>query len=135
MTPEENQDYFKTLQLIHQFIEWEFRSDSSNIAIQNGPEAGQTVPHLHTHIIPRYKFNNIGDKIYENLDQWTFDDQLKDWKKRRELYLEGNNIESNKQLSKPDNQRFERSLEVMTHEATKLREKLLVFLKQNPHLN
>lgn len=29
--------------------------DATNIGINNGPEAGQTIPHLHWHIIPRYE--------------------------------------------------------------------------------
>ena len=33
----------------------EFKPDGYNIGINDGPTAGQTVPHLHTHLIPRYK--------------------------------------------------------------------------------
>lgn len=33
----------------------EFHPDSYNIGINDGPAAGQTVPHLHIHLIPRYK--------------------------------------------------------------------------------
>ena len=33
----------------------EFNPDGSNIGINDGPAAGQTVPHLHMHLIPRYK--------------------------------------------------------------------------------
>ena len=29
--------------------------DAYNIGINDGPAAGQTVPHLHIHLIPRYK--------------------------------------------------------------------------------
>jgi diadenosine tetraphosphate (Ap4A) HIT family hydrolase len=29
--------------------------DAMNVGINDGPEAGQTIPHLHWHIIPRYK--------------------------------------------------------------------------------
>ena len=28
--------------------------DAMNIGINDGPEAGQTIPHLHWHVIPRY---------------------------------------------------------------------------------
>lgn len=35
----------------------EFNPDSYNIGINDGPPAGQTIPHLHIHLIPRY----IGD--------------------------------------------------------------------------
>ena len=32
----------------------ELRPDGFNIGINDGPAAGQTVPHLHIHLIPRY---------------------------------------------------------------------------------
>lgn len=37
---------------------------SFNIAIQDGKWAGQTVAHVHCHIIPRAKGNTQGDGIY-----------------------------------------------------------------------
>ena len=33
----------------------EFSPDGFTIGINDGPAAGQTVPHLHIHLIPRYK--------------------------------------------------------------------------------
>jgi diadenosine tetraphosphate (Ap4A) HIT family hydrolase len=36
-------------------LETEFKPDSYNIGINDGATAGQTVPHLHMHLIPRYK--------------------------------------------------------------------------------
>ncbi|KAI3328965.1 hit domain-containing protein [Xylariaceae sp. AK1471] len=44
---------------------------SFNIAIQDGPEAGQTVPHVHVHVIPRIRGSTAkdssteGDAVYE----------------------------------------------------------------------
>ncbi|KAI0175739.1 HIT-like protein [Hypoxylon sp. FL1284] len=44
---------------------------SFNIAVQDGHEAGQTVAHLHVHVIPRIRYQTAkngegpGDKIYE----------------------------------------------------------------------
>jgi bis(5'-adenosyl)-triphosphatase len=43
-------------------------SGSFNLAIQDGPESGQTVPHVHCHIIPRTKESSgEGDGIYDRL--------------------------------------------------------------------
>lgn len=43
-----------------------------NIAIQDGPTAGQTVPHVHVHILPRqagdYERN---DDIYTDIEEWA----------------------------------------------------------------
>lgn len=41
---------------------------SFNIAIQDGPESGQTVPHVHCHVIPRTSDSaSEGDGIYDRL--------------------------------------------------------------------
>jgi bis(5'-adenosyl)-triphosphatase len=41
---------------------------SFNLAIQDGPDSGQTVPHLHMHIIPRPPSSSSeGDGIYDRL--------------------------------------------------------------------
>eukprot|EP00003_Mantamonas_plastica_P004405 TRINITY_DN1349_c0_g1_i1.p3 TRINITY_DN1349_c0_g1~~TRINITY_DN1349_c0_g1_i1.p3 ORF type:complete len:106 (+),score=37.97 TRINITY_DN1349_c0_g1_i1:436-753(+) len=51
-------------------IEKHFDASSLTIVIQDGPEAGQTVPHVHCHIIPRKKgdFEN-NDDIYDEVDR------------------------------------------------------------------
>ena len=36
-------------------LEYEQKPDSYNIGINDGAAAGQTVPHLHIHLIPRYE--------------------------------------------------------------------------------
>ena len=38
----------------------EFAPDGFNVGINDGPAAGQTVPHLHVHLIPRY-LGDMGD--------------------------------------------------------------------------
>lgn len=43
---------------------------SFNIAVQDGAEAGQTIPHVHCHIIPRRRNYDEGlkpDEIYDRL--------------------------------------------------------------------
>ena len=36
-------------------IEEEHSPDAYNIGVNSGPAAGQTVPHVHVHVIPRYE--------------------------------------------------------------------------------
>jgi len=36
-------------------LEIEFKPNGYNIGINDGAAAGQTVPHLHIHLIPRYE--------------------------------------------------------------------------------
>ena len=53
-------------------IEKVYKATSLNIAIQDGPDAGQSVPHLHVHIIPRTRgdLDDRGgsDAIYDMME-------------------------------------------------------------------
>jgi histidine triad (HIT) family protein len=49
---EENNDIFSTLRFLINHIENTVKSNSTLIAIHNGEEAGQEIPHVHIHIIP-----------------------------------------------------------------------------------
>ncbi|ONH69192.1 Bis(5'-adenosyl)-triphosphatase [Cyberlindnera fabianii] len=117
LTPEENVDYMSCIQQVHQFIEKVYKADSLNIAIQDGPEAGQSVPHLHTHVIPRHKENNMGDKIYELLDSEEFDID----KALKDFYIRKTAKKQTNYTVKPDADRFPRTAEVMKKEAEWLR--------------
>ncbi|KAG1056581.1 hypothetical protein G6F42_028811 [Rhizopus arrhizus] len=65
------------------------------MTIQDGPQAGQTVPHVHMHIIPRKQgdwANN--DDIYEELDKKKKGVDNEDRKPRteQEMSLEANEL-------------------------------------------
>lgn len=55
----------------------EHRPDGWNIGINDGPAAGQTVPHLHLHLIPRYAGDREDPRggvrwiIAEKADYWS----------------------------------------------------------------
>jgi len=58
-------------------VEEQFRPDAYNIGINDGAAAGQTVPHLHLHLIPRYS-GDIADArggvrwvIPDKADYWS----------------------------------------------------------------
>lgn len=51
MSKDDNVDLFETVRVLTNKIERLF--SSSLIAIHNGKESGQEVPHIHVHIIPR----------------------------------------------------------------------------------
>ena len=72
LTSTELADLFLTVQRVGRMIERVYNATSLNIAIQDGADAGQSVPHLHTHIIPRKKadLNDKGgsDAIYGMMD-------------------------------------------------------------------
>lgn len=45
--------FLRAVQIVSSTLERLTGATSSNIAIQDGPQAGQSVPHLHVHILPR----------------------------------------------------------------------------------
>lgn len=57
----------------------EFQPDGFNIGINDGAAAGQTVPHLHIHLIPRYK-GDLPDP--RGGVRWVITDKADYWSKR-----------------------------------------------------
>lgn len=45
----------KAIKAAKKILDEEFSPDAYNIGVNNGPAAGQSVMHLHVHLIPRYK--------------------------------------------------------------------------------
>lgn len=72
LTAQETVDLFLTVKRVGRMIERVYGASSLNIAIQDGVDAGQSVPHVHTHIIPRRRkdLDDQGgtDAIYALLD-------------------------------------------------------------------
>ena len=54
ITQEERQGLFELIDLAKADLDKVFKPDSYNIGINDGEAAGQTIPHLHIHLIPRY---------------------------------------------------------------------------------
>jgi len=55
ISQEERDALLDLLDQAKKVIAKELSPDSFNIGINDGPAAGQTVPHLHIHLIPRFK--------------------------------------------------------------------------------
>lgn len=51
--PQETADLWQMAQLVAQRIEPHYGCSSATFAMQDGPEAGQTVAHVHIHLLPR----------------------------------------------------------------------------------
>ena len=58
MSKDDNIDLFETVRVVTNKIERVF--SSSLVAIHNGKESGQEVPHVHVHIIPRSAEDGAG---------------------------------------------------------------------------
>lgn len=58
ISPEDNADLFG---LVHKIIpKIDALTGASLVAIHNGKDAGQEVPHVHIHLIPRHKSDSAG---------------------------------------------------------------------------
>ena len=76
-TAEEHTAMLALLDLAKAAIDQEHQPDSYNIGINDGPAAGQTVPHLHIHLIPRYK-GDVPDP--RGGVRWVIADKANYWK-------------------------------------------------------
>jgi len=77
LTADERHDLLELLERAKSGLDAEFQPDGYNIGINDGPAAGQTVPHLHIHLIPRYKADLPDPRggvrwiIPEKADYWS----------------------------------------------------------------
>jgi bis(5'-adenosyl)-triphosphatase len=71
LTREEMGDLFCAVQKVGSIVERAFEGEALTISIQDGEQAGQTIKHVHVHVIPRRKGDFIvNDDIYDHLEHW-----------------------------------------------------------------
>ena len=47
-----------------------YEATASTVTIQNGPDAGQSVPHVHVHVMPRQKGDfEVNDDVYREIEK------------------------------------------------------------------
>ena len=89
LTQTEVTDLFTTVQRVGRMIERVYNGASLNIAMQDGIDAGQSVPHVHTHIIPRRRADldsrGGSDAIHDMLEgeEGNIGKHLRDWSEGR----------------------------------------------------
>ncbi|KAK6141800.1 hypothetical protein DH2020_024450 [Rehmannia glutinosa] len=105
LTADEIRDLWLSAQKIGCQLESYHKASSLTFTIQDGPQAGQTVPHVHIHILPRKSGDfESNDEIYDAID-------LKEKELKQKLDL--------------DKERTDRSMEEMAEEADAYRKLLL----------
>ncbi|KAJ3106694.1 hypothetical protein HDU97_005846 [Phlyctochytrium planicorne] len=70
LTQEEVSDLFVSAQTIGNVVEKEYSGESLTVTVQDGPMAGQTVAHVHVHVMPRKKGDFLSnDDIYPEINR------------------------------------------------------------------
>jgi len=87
LTAPEVSDFFLLCQKVGTVIEEHFEASSTTLCIQDGPEAGQTIPHVHAHILPRQKGDfERNDDIYDALAKHDKGEEAgSGWRQLREM--------------------------------------------------
>jgi bis(5'-adenosyl)-triphosphatase len=76
LTKDEVADLFQCVHAIAPKLQAQFNATSLTIAIQDGKDAGQTVPHVHVHMLPRKSNDfNQNDEIYAKLEEHDKDQE------------------------------------------------------------
>ena len=74
---EERCDALESISKLKDLIDGKFSPGAYNIGINEGAEAGQTVPHVHIHVIPRYKGDVVDPRggirwvVPDKADYWS----------------------------------------------------------------
>lgn len=77
LTPEERAGLMALVEDAKAALDAEMRPDAYNLGLNDGPTAGQTVPHCHLHLIPRY----VGDvEDPRGGVRWVVPGKAKYWK-------------------------------------------------------
>ncbi|XP_052860093.1 nitrilase and fragile histidine triad fusion protein NitFhit [Anopheles cruzii] len=70
LTPPEISDFFQVVCKVQKVAERLYDATSSTVTVQDGPEAGQTVFHVHCHVMPRHVGDfPENDQIYGELNR------------------------------------------------------------------
>jgi diadenosine tetraphosphate (Ap4A) HIT family hydrolase len=76
LSAQERGDLLTLLDRAKLVLDTEFQPKGYNIGINDGPAAGQTVPHLHVHLIPRFE-GDVSDP--RGGVRWVIPDKAKYW--------------------------------------------------------
>lgn len=115
LTKDEISDLFLTVTRIQRTLKRVYKADAFNVAVQDGVAAGQSVPHVHCHVIPRTTGDPAGeDRIHE----WLEGEEGNVGRHQKEF--EGRKTED----WAKDEDRKPRTMQEMEKEAQMLREEL-----------
>lgn len=71
-------ELWNTVRIVQQVLQQHYCCAAFNVAVQDGRAAGQSVPHVHVHILPRYNGDlERNDDVYDALEHWAPRPELK----------------------------------------------------------
>jgi bis(5'-adenosyl)-triphosphatase len=107
LTEEEYLDMWTSVRTVQRILKQHYSDTTAfNVAVQDGRAAGQSVPHVHVHVLPRTGGDfERNDDVYEELEQWSPRDELKETKMNGSIDVPG------------DEDRVDRTDEMMANEA------------------
>lgn len=83
VSTEEVTDFFQTVCKIQKMLEYHYQTTSSTVTVQDGEHAGQTVKHVHCHIMPRKEGDfQQNDQIYVELNNHDKPENLNEANRR-----------------------------------------------------
>ncbi|KHJ42226.1 histidine triad domain protein [Trichuris suis] len=86
---EEVADLFMCVQEIERTLEKFYGLSSSTVCLQDGPDAGQTVKHVHVHVLPRRRNDfTENDDVYVALERHDKDPSDNSWRSVEEMSKE-----------------------------------------------
>ena len=72
LTDDEYDDLWQSVRTVQKKLEGHYSAGGFNIAIQDGKVSGQSVPHVHVHILPRVQNDfERNDDVYDELQDWA----------------------------------------------------------------
>ena len=70
-------------------MESHYKATGFNVAVQDGRSAGQSVPHVHIHILPRKEGDfERNDDVYDELEAWAPTEVMAEEKMKNKVGLE-----------------------------------------------
>uniref|UniRef100_A0A7R9WYV3 HIT domain-containing protein n=1 Tax=Craspedostauros australis TaxID=1486917 RepID=A0A7R9WYV3_9STRA len=78
LTQDEYTDLWISARKVQSVLKHQYQASAFNVAVQDGRAAGQSVPHVHVHILPRQAGDfERNDDVYDALERWAPREELK----------------------------------------------------------
>lgn len=72
LTNDEYVDMWQSVRDIQSMLKKHYQATGFNVAVQDGRSAGQSVPHVHVHILPRVENDfERNDDVYDEMQAWA----------------------------------------------------------------